>query len=229
LLVIYRLTFHPLARFPGPLLSKITSFSIFLQANTGDRHLIHLAEHRKYGPIVRIAPNQLSFADPSALRSIYQSARASNPLRKAEWYETVDAPSGAYSTHTEISRTKHAFRRRVMEQAFSDSALRTFEPLVTENVETLLRVIEEQPEQNMSTLATHFTYDVMGDLVFGKRFNCMTSPEHRFMPKLIMASSASIYAVSPPLSTAHPPTNTARLHISPFNSSSAPSSAHKPS
>jgi cytochrome P450 len=200
---IYRLTFHPLAKYPGPLLSRITSLSIYLQALTGDRHLNHLQEHQHYGPVVRIAPNQLSFSEPAALRSIYQSSRANNPLRKAPFYETLDAPSGAYSTHTEISRRKHAFRRRVLEGAFSDSSMRSLEPFVIDNVNTLLSLLSDGKDsgtgwskpKNMSDLATWFAYDVMGDLVFGERFHCLTSPDHRFVPRLLMTSSAFIYPV----------------------------------
>jgi cytochrome P450 len=212
------LTFHPLAKYPGPFLSKITSLPVYLQAITGDRHLIQLREHRKYGPIVRIAPNQLSFSDPAALRTIYQSGRGNNPLRKSPWYETIDAPSGAYSLHTEISRTKHAAKRKVIEGAFADSALRELEPFVVGNVTTLVSLLADGQEavpdggnekgrtsawskpKNMSDLATWFAYDVMGDLVFGQRFDCMTSAEHRFVPRLLMSSSAFVYPVSPMLS-----------------------------
>ena len=80
--------------------------------------------------MVRIGPSSLSFASPAALRTIYQSSRAQNPLRKSDYYKTVDAPAGAYSTHTEISRKKHAFRRRVLDHAFSDASMRSAEEFV---------------------------------------------------------------------------------------------------
>jgi hypothetical protein len=205
--ISYRITVHPLARFPGSLLSKITSLSVYIQAVSGDRHITSLQEHEKYGPIVRIAPNQLSFNTSTALRSIYQSGRQKNPLRKSPWYDTIDAPSGAYSTHTEISRTKHAFRRRVLEHAFSDSALRSAEGFVIENTEILCKVVADQHGSgewsktlNMSEIFTWFAYDIMGDLVFGRKFDCLTTAEHRFVPKLLMGSSAFVYPVSSPRS-----------------------------
>lgn len=67
-----------------------------------------------------------------SLKEIYGSRRAN--VQKADWYRTVDAPSGAFSTHSEIDRGKHAFRRRVLDHAFSDSALRSAEPFVRDNV-----------------------------------------------------------------------------------------------
>jgi hypothetical protein len=47
--IIYRLKFHPLAKYPGPLLAKITSLSAVYHVYKGDRHIhIHRA-HEKYG------------------------------------------------------------------------------------------------------------------------------------------------------------------------------------
>ncbi|KAK5079679.1 hypothetical protein LTR24_009066 [Lithohypha guttulata] len=194
---VYRLTLHPLARFPGPFLSRISSISIPLQAASGDRHLRQLQEHRKYGPIVRIGPNSLSFSSPTALRTIYQSSRLQNQLRKSDYYKTIDAPAGAYSTHSEVGRRKHAFRRRVLDQAFSEASMRSAEEFVINNVDTLCGLLSNgdswsQPRR-MDDYATYFVYDVMGDLVFGKPFDCMTNAEHRFVPKMITESSKFLY------------------------------------
>lgn len=51
--------------------------------------------------------------------------------------------------------------------------------------------------KNMSVWSTWLNYDIMGDLVFGKRFNCMESGDHRFVPELMMNSTTFIYSVSP--------------------------------
>jgi len=45
----YRIALHPLAKFRGPLLSKITDWSIVEQAASGDRHIETWKEHEKYG------------------------------------------------------------------------------------------------------------------------------------------------------------------------------------
>jgi hypothetical protein len=45
----YRVTLHPLAKFPGPLLARLTDWSDTYQTSTGDRHLIQLENHKKYG------------------------------------------------------------------------------------------------------------------------------------------------------------------------------------
>ena len=53
--IIYRLSpFHPLARFPGPTLNKITQLRDLWVTGAGRFHLDHHELHRKYGPIVRV-------------------------------------------------------------------------------------------------------------------------------------------------------------------------------
>ena len=49
LIAIYRLTFHPLARYPGPFLAKITDWHQVYHAWKGDRHLEFWRTHEKYG------------------------------------------------------------------------------------------------------------------------------------------------------------------------------------
>ena len=153
------------------------------------------------GPIVRIAPNTLSINTISGLREIYGS-RKSN-VQKADWYRSIDAASGAFSTHSEIDRDKHAFRRRVLDHAFSDSAVRSVEPYIIANVRAWCKYLGDgslkpgswNPAKNMSDWCTYLGYDIMGDLTFGKRFNCIESEEHRYVPGLMMASTKFIYVV----------------------------------
>lgn len=50
-LVVYRLYFHPLAEYPGPLLARITSFDAAWHAWKGDSHMVLYHAHRKYGKL----------------------------------------------------------------------------------------------------------------------------------------------------------------------------------
>ncbi|CAD6569144.1 MAG: hypothetical protein ASARMPREDX12_002221 [Alectoria sarmentosa] len=65
---IYRLTLHPLARFPGPRLAAVTSlYGANLDLRTNTSYVKILPDlHDKYGPIVRIYPNQLHIRDIDA-------------------------------------------------------------------------------------------------------------------------------------------------------------------
>jgi hypothetical protein len=54
-LFLYRLSpFHPLARYPGPLINRVTLLRMASAASTGKRHLYLSELHKKYGSHVRI-------------------------------------------------------------------------------------------------------------------------------------------------------------------------------
>lgn len=77
--------------------------------------------------------------------------------------------------------------------------------LLVKNVQTLRDIILQAGKGdknwsepfNISQWSTYLNYDIMGDLVFGRRFNVMTQDAHRFVPNLIMNSTAFIYTVGP--------------------------------
>lgn len=54
-IVAYRISpFHPLARFPGPFLERISMFRMAAVSTTGRRHIYIRRLHERYGPFVRI-------------------------------------------------------------------------------------------------------------------------------------------------------------------------------
>lgn len=68
---IYNIFLHPLRNYPGPPLAKLSkAWSRYGNLRGRKSHRIHEA-HLTHGPIVRVAPNELSFADPAAVRDIY--------------------------------------------------------------------------------------------------------------------------------------------------------------
>lgn len=66
-------TSAPLRRIPGPKYSLFTSLPLryheLRASRTTSVHELHL----KYGPVVRIAPTEVSFASPAAIKEIYSS------------------------------------------------------------------------------------------------------------------------------------------------------------
>ncbi|KAF2822376.1 benzoate 4-monooxygenase cytochrome P450 [Ophiobolus disseminans] len=196
---IYRVYFHPLSRYPGPASYKLSGWPLSWQAYQGDRHIWHLKDHEKCGPIVRIAPNTLSFNTVSALSAIY-GPRSAN-VEKGEWYKTFDIAAGTYSSFTETDREKHAVRRRWMSPSFSAESLKANESNVIDIIERFCGTLKPKDggwgeKWNASDMSTYLGFDIMGALVFGADFKTVQEEENRVLADSILPASMLMYWVS---------------------------------
>ncbi len=93
-----------------------------------------------------------------------------------------------------------------MSHAFSDKAIRNAEHYILDNVRKFVNIIAEpkpaemndgwSKKRNMASWATYLNFDVMGDLAFGKPFDCLVSETSRFVPELILGATGFAYFVS---------------------------------
>jgi hypothetical protein len=68
---VYRLSpFHPLAKFPGPFLARLSRLHQLAINSKGLDHLHYIDLHARYGDIVRTGPNHLSILHSSAVATI---------------------------------------------------------------------------------------------------------------------------------------------------------------
>ncbi|KAI5920170.1 isotrichodermin C-15 hydroxylase [Camillea tinctor] len=188
-LVVYRVFFHPLAKYPGPFLAKITDAYQLYHAWKGDRHLEFWRMHQKYGRVVRFGPNSVSFNSNAALKDIY-GFRAN--VRKAPFYDAFVHP--APNTHNARDKTLHARKRRVLAQAFSDSAMKEMERYILANIRTFCQQIGlgasnerkgwTEPK-NMSDWCNYLAMDILGDLCYGKAFHMLEQPDNRYALELV--------------------------------------------
>jgi hypothetical protein len=66
--VSYRLSpFHPLARYPGPLLARVSRFWAMRVMLSGVQHKVSHDLFERYGDVVRTGPDHLIFRDPAAI------------------------------------------------------------------------------------------------------------------------------------------------------------------
>jgi hypothetical protein len=195
---VYRLTFHPLAKYPGPFLAKITDIYLAYYAYKGSRHLAFHRAHVQYGSYVRLGPNLLSVNTATGLKTIY--GFRSN-VKKGSFYEAFPSTPAAVSVHSAIDKMQHARKRRVMSHAFSDSAIKSLEKYILANVRLGCELLGKRteggiPEKraddkgwndqwNAAHWAEWLVFDIMGDLVFGKAFGMLESPRNRFATQLV--------------------------------------------
>lgn len=71
---IYNISpFHPLAKYNGPFLWRLSRLPASYHHATGDLYKCIAAIHEKHGATVRIAPDELSFTSPQAWQQIYNA------------------------------------------------------------------------------------------------------------------------------------------------------------
>jgi len=120
---VYNLTLHPLAKYPGPLLwriSPIPSIVSLLRGRIAFEYKIH---HDKYGPVVRVMPNELSFNTAKAWDDIYgHRVGLANMDKDPIHVGAVEAIPGATNL-TMAPDIHHARQRRALAHAFSKQAL----------------------------------------------------------------------------------------------------------
>ena len=111
-----------------------------------------------------------------------------------------------WSLHSTINRESHAYKRRVTSHAFSDSAVRSTEQYILENIRKLETILSEPPpggmtddwskKRDVGQWSTYLNFDVMGDLAFGKPFNCLMSETHRWVPNIMLEGLGFLEFVS---------------------------------
>jgi hypothetical protein len=153
------------------------------------------------GSVIRIGPDTLDFDTAGAFAAIHKDRHAN--VKKGDWYKTVDASSGDFSVQTVIDKSEHAFRRRVLAPAFSDSALRHQEDLIDQNVLVFLNQMSKDVQddgwtapKDFSEWITCYGFDYVSDLAFGSSFKLLEDSEHRYLPDLLKWTSHFVYYVS---------------------------------
>lgn len=95
---MYNVYFHPLRRYPGPKLWAAYRLPYVVRNFQGVLPFKVLEFHKQYGPVVRIAPDELAYTDPEAWNDIYgmQPGRVQNAKDKSAY--TPLQPGGDATT-----------------------------------------------------------------------------------------------------------------------------------
>ncbi|KAI4945617.1 hypothetical protein J4E91_007960 [Alternaria rosae] len=192
---IYRIYFHPLRHFPGPKLYAATRIPYHIAAWQGTRDKVFQDLHRKYGHVVRINHDELSFTDPNSWKDIYghgSKGTVGHVPHKA-WSKYATPQNGAISLVVS-SDQDHSRQRKIFTPAFSDRALKQQEPLFVKYVDKLVSVlrntIEKDPNEkiDMVRMYNFTTFDVMGDLTFGEPLHMLDNAEYDPWVSIIFGS-----------------------------------------
>lgn len=153
----------------------------------------HVAElHNRYGPVVRVGPNELAFSSPQAWRDIYGHKKSGQEFPKHRSFYGIfkHLPSSIINADA----VEHGNLRRQLAVGFSDRAMHEQEPIIGGYVDLLVSRLKDATRkdslQNMREWYTWTTFDLIGDLSFGVDggFGCLQNTSYHPWVKLIHSS-----------------------------------------
>ncbi|KAJ5121867.1 hypothetical protein N7526_008804, partial [Penicillium atrosanguineum] len=124
----------PLSKVPGPWYTRFTSLWLKYQEFTANRRESIHALHKKYGPVVRLGPNEVSFTSLDAIKEIYASGGSG--YDKTEFYSLFKQ----FKTKTMFStlpRDEHSKRKRLFAERYAMTNVMKAKPLAAINERAL--------------------------------------------------------------------------------------------
>ncbi|PVI00580.1 cytochrome P450 [Periconia macrospinosa] len=155
---------------PGPFLARFSRLWYLHQIRKRTFHLSNIELHKKYGPVVRIAPNEFSIDDAEAVKIIYGHGTLFN---KSPWYYAAGHPYNR-DLFTEQDAKLHAEKRRTVASLYSMSTLLHMEPCVHECTSLLKDRLTEFATSrtvfNLQYWLQCYAFDVIGLITVAERF-----------------------------------------------------------
>ncbi|EON70037.1 hypothetical protein W97_09305 [Coniosporium apollinis CBS 100218] len=192
---IYRLFFHPLAKFPGPKLAAVTVwYEAYYDVVGKGQYIFKLKElHDKYGPIIRINPNELHIRDPDYYDTLYNQT---NRLDKSDYfYRMLGNPYALFNTSP---ASLHRIRRSALNPFFSAQVISRFRPHLQHATDRLC--------ERMAACAEHdeviplfyayrcLTVDIISEFVFGSQLGLLDRED---WGRAFYAAYRSLWDLSP--------------------------------
>ncbi|GLI75114.1 hypothetical protein PoHVEF18_003365 [Penicillium ochrochloron] len=170
LLWLSRAFFSPLKDIPGPFWTRFTSLWYFNRVRHGQFEHENIKLHQQYGSVVRIAPNQYSISDISAIRTVYG---AGSQFPKSAWYDGWRHPK-LWTLFTDRDIKRHGETRKRFTNLYAMSSLVHYEPLVDYCADLFVNRLKEFTDSNETFNLGHwfqcYAFDVIGNITFGERF-----------------------------------------------------------
>ncbi|KAF2635347.1 cytochrome P450 [Massarina eburnea CBS 473.64] len=212
--IIYARTLHPLAKIPGDFWPSVSRTWLMYYMYRGDIEEVQRAYHVKYGPIARIAPDEISVSDPEAVSKIYPVQK---PLEKTDWYHAW-RPPGLNCQHdmfTETSEKKHSSYRRIVGNVYSLGSILKSEKELDAALDLFVKRCGEFADKDQAfdfgCWLEMYAFDNIGAIFFGEQFGFLEKSEdhggymkavHLAMPFLSVVTMTPVWARPLVLATA---------------------------
>ncbi|SCO91339.1 related to Isotrichodermin C-15 hydroxylase [Fusarium oxysporum] len=165
---------HPLRKYPGPKLWAVSGIPRARMILSGEAHKKILELHQKYGDVVRVSPNELSYVSSEAWKDIMghrKHGQGENGKDPVFWQTQPQSVIAA-------NRENHGRMRKILSHGFSAQSMLEQQPLIQKYVNLLIQRLHEncddgQRPLDMVTWYNWTTFDIIGDLTFGEPFGCL--------------------------------------------------------
>lgn len=170
LLRLYSYFTSPIRNLPGPLLARFNRLWLVVQIWRGQFHHQNIALHRRYGPIVQVAPGMFSLSGPD--KTVYGIA---SQFRKSDWYEGLKHPSpDRWTLFPDQDIRRHAETRRRFQHLYSMTTLLSYESYCDTCTEILVQKLGGFAKGGEVIDMAHwfqcYAFDVIGEITYSKRF-----------------------------------------------------------
>lgn len=191
-LVIYYLAHNHyrrgLHKIPGPFFRTLSPFPRVWSVYRGFSHDDDIALHRKYGPIVRVAPNVLSVNTASEINSIYGVGAK---FIKGKFYslvESYDEEGLVPDPFVLTDKDLHARVKRSAASSYSLNSLVQLEMHLRPVTQRLLDILDRDytttdGRLDLGPLLQCYAMDAIFSLTFGKDLNHMDKGDYLAMFK----------------------------------------------
>ncbi|EON62171.1 hypothetical protein W97_01391 [Coniosporium apollinis CBS 100218] len=176
-LAIYRVYLSPIANFPGPKLAALTYwYEFYHEVILRGQYTFRINDwHDKYGPIIRVTPDELHIRDSDHWDELY----GNNP--KADKYERFAIKFGNNSSmFTTSNAALHRIRRAALSPMFSKRQITNLLPVIQQKVDLVCSRLSEYVETGevlaISNIWAAFAADVITEYAFSLCYDQLKSP-----------------------------------------------------
>jgi hypothetical protein len=184
--------FSPLRSVPGPVSFAFTKWRLAYEDWRGRRTRTIARLHSKYGPAVRIGPNEVSFNSLSALKTIYGPG---SRFGRTAFYRMFDV-YGEQNLFTLHSSQDHGTRKKLLSHAYSKTSILqdTTMKMVEDKARRYVEVIDKEPDGVSDVFLTlhYYSLDNITNFLYGDSRSTLAlegSQEHRDMISDVMHPS----------------------------------------
>ncbi|KAI3329952.1 cytochrome P450 [Ustulina deusta] len=164
---------HRLRYIPGPFLASFSYLWIGYSGWSGKQYEIHKLLGEKYGPLVRIGPNEVSTDDPETIRRI---SNAKSVYPRSGWYDGARFHPDSDAMFTMVEPVRHDKYKAKTSHGYSGRETPGLESAINEQIGNLISLIRRKYVRKSgvsSKVFPLFTLDIISRIALGKEFGCL--------------------------------------------------------